>query len=121
MATDGIRGNISVSQKVTTNYDMSLGDSNFQIKEPVETFTMVSIQASWDSRTGTASPTSAVTMEMSNNGTDWEDAGLSAVIDASTGSEILIDDAFACKFLRAVFTQGSTTGGNLNIEIVAKD
>ena len=106
-----------------TTYDVSGGDSNFlndptNQEQDISGSSIISVGLVWAGLTGTLD--AVVSLEQSNDGVNWEDMGISHVLNTAGGSKILSDTTFSGKQIRAVLTVNGCTGGNLDGQLIGK-
>lgn len=112
--------NISASATPFNAYDMTGGSSSLEINADLDDKKFVGIQVFTTGATGVLNGT--VTLEQSNNGTNWTNEGLPQQVDIddpNVESFMQVNDFTAAK-LRVVFVAGGITGGTLDVIVNAK-
>lgn len=97
----------------------SMGASITSNKYDVQFWLSISIQIVWSAGT---SPVGVVTIEGSNDGTNFETVGtLSYNLSGNSGAHLMADPDFEFRYVRAVYTRTSGTATMDQMLLVAKN
>ena len=107
---------------IIEDYDIALGDENFDIHVPVEQdyFYNFGIQVVWSDVTNSGAFDGELTIQHSIDGVNFADYGLNDTIASANGNSIFELEDIIAQTIRVEFEANQLTGGDLNIFLMRK-